>query len=145
MREFLRLFSIDKLFDESKLRRVGAAWYSVDEDLRAVLKKIRLPVLAAGLCLGQFDGKPRPSPDTLHLLAKDSRTRKAVVNEKGEWMFICRRPVLAESIVKNDAAKGERVLVLNQYGECLGFGIFDGKKVSNEYDIGDFLRRERRA
>jgi ribosome biogenesis protein Nip4 len=43
------------------------------------------------------------------------------------------------------------VLVLNSYGECLGFGkilrSLDGKRkglaVENILDIGDFLRRER--
>jgi ribosome biogenesis protein Nip4 len=43
------------------------------------------------------------------------------------------------------------VLVLNQYGECLGFGrtVDDHNKkdgrvaVQNLLDIGDFLRRER--
>ena len=142
MKTFIKTFGISKLFDEKKLRKISNTWFSVDEPLKTILKRIKLPPIAAGLCLGQFNAKLKPSPDTLHVLAK-TPTKKAWVNKKGEWMFICRKPVLAKSIVRNDAEKGDRVLVLNQYNECIGFGRFDGKKIKNEYDIGDFLRRER--
>jgi len=49
--------------------------------------------------------------------------------------------------------KGDTTLVLNEFGECLGFGkILDdvtgtgGKiAVQNVLDVGDFLRRENRG
>lgn len=142
MKKFLKSFGIERLFDEKKLKKFGSIWYAVDSDVGIVLKKIKLPALSAGLCIGQFNEKQRPSPDTLHLLSK-TKAKKVWVNKKGEWMFICKRTVLKESMTKTDAQKGDRVLVMNQHNECLGFGIFTGKLIRNEYDIGDFLRRER--
>ena len=62
-------------------------------------------------------------------------------------MFICRRDVFAKSIVKSEDAS-DFVLIMNEYGECLGFGqVIDlsSKKVAIKrmYDVGDFLRREK--
>ena len=47
--------------------------------------------------------------------------------------------------------KGDATLVLNEFGECLGFGtimdILNGSAgnvaVKNVLDVGDFLRREK--
>ena len=55
--------------------------------------------------------------------------------------------------VSGSPRKGDFVLVLNTYDECLGFGRLvndlEGKRenvvVENLLDIGDFLRRERRS
>jgi ribosome biogenesis protein Nip4 len=85
-----------------------------------------------------------PSLDLLNMLAKTD-AKKVWLNEKGAWMFVCRRPALAQSIVKAEASPGALVLVLTERNECIGYGVFDGKGVKNYYDIGDFLRRERRA
>jgi ribosome biogenesis protein Nip4 len=48
--------------------------------------------------------------------------------------------------------RDEYTLILNQYGECLGFGrilgnldeMVKGVVVKNISDLGDFLRREKR-
>lgn len=142
MKKFLEQFGIKNLFDQTKLRVIGGITYSVNERVQRIIKQVKLPPLAAGMCLGKFNTKNKPSIDLLHALSK-TKAKKAFVNEKGEWMFICKRPVLKKNIVSNQAKKGEKVLVLNKHKECIGYGTFDGKKIKNEYDIGDFLRRER--
>lgn len=45
--------------------------------------------------------------------------------------------------------RGDYTLVMNEFGECLGFGVVtgnleeDGKvAIRNVLDVGDFLRRE---
>ncbi len=145
MKAFLDQFTKQKLFDEALVRRIGNDFFLISPGLASIMQKIRLPPLHAGLYLGRMqDNTAKPSLDLLRMLAKTD-AKKAWLNEKGAWMFICRRPALAESIVKNQAKEGELVLVLTQRDECIGYGLFDGKTIKNYYDIGDFLRRERRA
>ncbi len=145
MMKFIAQFTKQKLFDEALVRKVGNDLFLVQPELASILKKIRLPPLHTGLYLGRFQEKTSlPSLDLLNMLAKTD-AKKVWLNEKGAWMFVCRRPALAQSIVKAEASPGEIVLVLTERDECIGYGVFDGKGVKNYYDIGDFLRRERRA
>jgi ribosome biogenesis protein Nip4 len=145
MKAFLEQFTKQKLFDEALVKKIGNDFFLINPELASIMQKIKLPSLYAGLYLGRMqENVSKPSLDLLRMLAKTD-AKKAWLNEKGAWMFICKRPALAESIVKNEAKEGELVLVLTQRDECIGYGIFDGKGIKNYYDIGDFLRRERRA
>ena len=145
MKKFIEQFTQEKIIDESKVRRIGNDFFLVQPELAVVLKKIQLPPLHAGLYLGRFLEKTaKPSIDLLQLLAK-TNAKKVWLNPKGAWLFICKRPALAASVTKAEAQPNELVLVMNVHNECLGYGLYDGKGVKNYYDIGDFLRRERRA
>lgn len=88
------------------------------------------------------------------MLAKQGGNR-VVVDRKSAWLFICGRDVLAKSVLQilGSGKKNTNTLVLNEFGECLGFGRIVGKlsgevqsdeiAVRNVSDVGDFLRRER--
>ncbi len=108
----------------------------------------------AGLYLGKIkNGMFFPSFNLLNMLV-GAAANKIVVDQKAAWLFICGRDVFRVGIVKvmGSKRKGDDTLVLNEFGECLGFGkILDdltsseGKlAVKNVLDIGDFLRRETR-
>jgi ribosome biogenesis protein Nip4 len=110
----------------------------------------------AGAFLGKAkDGKFFPSFILLSMLAKKKESNRVVVDKKAAWLFICGRDILGKSIVRvhGQGKKGANTLVLNEFGECLGFGRIAGKVtgsgvgnelvVKNVSDIGDFLRRER--
>ena len=143
MREFIAQFTKEKLFDDNDVRRIGDDFYLVSAELAKTLKKVRLPPLAAGLYLGRQNVKTaKPGLDLLQMLAKTD-AKRVWLNDKGAWLFVCRRPALKESITRAGAKPGELVLVLTERDECIGYGLFDGKQVKNYYDIGDFLRRER--
>jgi ribosome biogenesis protein Nip4 len=83
----------------------------------------------------------------------DISANKTVLDRKAGWLFICGRDVFRKGIVKTMGSqrKGDCTLVLNEFGECLGFGVIAAKSdktdfkvlVRNILDIGDFLRRER--
>ena len=114
---------------------------------------VRTDFYYAGLYLGKTKkGKFFPSFNLLALLAS-GKANKVVVNEKAAWLFICGRDVLNEGInsVQGSRRKGDFTLILNVYGECLGFGRIlqdlSSKNISlainNVSDVGDFLRRER--
>jgi len=108
----------------------------------------------AGTYLGKVkNGKFFPSFNLLSMLAR-GQANKIVVEKKAAWLFICGRDLFRTGIVavQGSRRKGNHALVLNEFGECLGFGRIVGslggaaKKgevaVKNISDIGDFLRRE---
>ena len=108
-----------------------------------------------GVFLGKVkDGKFFPSFNLLAMLAKKDAMR-VVVDTKAAWLFICGRDILRNSILRihGSGKINTNTLVINEFGECLGFGRIIGKLYSKEdsneiairnvSDIGDFLRRER--
>ncbi len=105
----------------------------------------------AGLYLGKLKkGIFFPSFNLLNMLL-DSAVNKIVIDRKSSWLFICGRDIFRAGIIKvmGSRKKGEATMVLNEFGECLGFGRIvnlgqDASKVAveNILDVGDFLRRE---
>jgi ribosome biogenesis protein Nip4 len=119
----------------------------------ALLKVARKDFYYAGTYLGKVkNGKFFPSFNLLTMLAK-GEANKIVVEKKAAWLFICGRDIFRKAIlaVRGSRRKGDHTLVLNEFGECLGFGKIIGSlderaktevAVKNISDVGDFLRRE---
>ena len=127
-------------------------YYLVNPALKPL---VRQDFFSAGVFLGKAkEGKFFPSFNLLAMLAKKEANR-IIVDRKAAWLFICGRDVLRKSIVRvqGPGKKDTNTLVLNEFGECLGFGRIVEKlsgaacdneiAVRNVSDIGDFLRRER--
>ena len=106
----------------------------------------------AGTYLGKVkNGRFFPSFNLLAMLAK-GKANKIVVDKKASWLFICGRDVFRRGVLTAHGSrrKGDYALVMNEFGECLGFGkilcSLDAEKaqvvVKNISDVGDFLRRE---
>jgi ribosome biogenesis protein Nip4 len=117
-------------------------------------KVIRKDFYYAGVYLGKVkNGKFFPSFNLLAVLAK-TEANKIIVDRKAAWLFICGRDIFQKGItaVQGSRQKGSHVLVMNEFGECLGFGkiirTLNAEEKGNEVavknisDIGDFLRRE---
>jgi ribosome biogenesis protein Nip4 len=119
----------------------------------ALLKVVRKDFYYAGTYLGKVkNGKFFPSFNLLTMLAK-GEANKIVVEKKAAWLFICGRDIFRKGIlaVRGSRKKGDHTLVLNEFGECLGFGKIISSldaaaktevAVKNISDVGDFLRRE---
>jgi ribosome biogenesis protein Nip4 len=127
-------------------------FYLVNPGLKPL---VRQDFFYAGAYLGKIkEGKFFPSFDLLGMLAKKGAYR-VVVDRKAAWLFICGRDILGKSIVRiqGPGKKNMNTLVVNEFGECLGFGrIVENLSdevganqiaVRNVSDVGDFLRRER--
>lgn len=150
--DFVSLFGASISLDESLIVKKRNRYFL----LSASLKKLTLrDFFYAGTYLGKVEnGRFFPGFELLRMMT-EKKANKVVVNKKTEWLFICGRDVFKRGIVKviGPGRKGDHVLVLNCYGECLGFGrvVSDlGREeesvvIKNISDIGDFLRREART
>ena len=126
-------------------------YFLLNASLRALIRK---DFYYAGTYLGKVkNGRFFPSFNLLAILARVD-ANKIIVNKKAAWLFICGRDIFQKGIitVRGSRRKGDYTLVLNEFGECLGFGKIlcsleaEEKKteiaIKNISDIGDFLRRE---
>jgi len=129
----------------------ASRYFLLNDTLRGVARN---DFYYAGTYLGKVkNGKFFPSFNLLRMLVK-GEANKVVVDKKAAWLFICGRDVFRTGVVdvRGSRRKGDHVLVLNEFGECLGFGRIVGGlggaaekgevAVKNISDIGDFLRRE---
>jgi len=149
---FAAQFGLQVAFNPDLVIEKNGRFYLVNECLKPL---IRHDFFYVGVFLGKAkEGKFFPSFNLLSMLAKEGGKR-VVLDRKSAWLFICGRDVLAKSILRihGSAKKNTNTLVLNEFGECLGFGRIVGKlsgdgksdelAVRNVSDVGDFLRRER--
>jgi ribosome biogenesis protein Nip4 len=127
----------------------GGRYFLLNENLHGLIRK---DFYYAGTYLWKVkNGKFFPSFNLLTMLAK-GEANKIVVDRKTAWLFVCGRDVFRRGIlsVHGSRRKGDYTLVLNEFGECLGFGkitrSLDAKEtqvaVENISDVGDFLHRE---
>jgi len=148
--DFVSRFGTKIRLDETSIVKRQDRFFLLDEKVKRLTSK---DFYYAGVYLGEAkDGGFFPSFNLLNMIAQ-KKANRINVEKKAEWLFICGRDVFEEGITKvtGSTKKGDYVLVLNSYGECLGFGkilrSLDGKRkglaVENILDIGDFLRRER--
>lgn len=124
-------------------------YYVLPPPLRRIVKN---DFYYAGLYLGKVkSGVFFPSFNLLKMLVSVV-SNKVVLGQKAAWLFVCGRDIFRDSIVRavGSQRKGDYTLVLNEYEECLGFGIVTANfkdvaskvVIRNMLDLGDFLRRE---
>jgi ribosome biogenesis protein Nip4 len=148
---FASRFGCRVAFNSEIVAEKNQRYYLLNPRLKTILQS---DYYYAGLYLGKIkNGMFFPSFNLINLLV-GAAANKIVVDSKAAWLFICGRDVFRVGIVKvmGSKRKGDATLVLNEFGECLGFGKIledlgasDGKiAVKNVLDVGDFLRRETR-
>ena len=124
-------------------------YYLLKSELRSIARN---GFFYAGLFLGKVKKhKFFPSFVLLKMLA-ETEANRIIVDDKAAWLFICGRDIFGKRItaLHGSRRKGDYTLILNSFGECLGFGRIiediDAKTevvVKNVSDVGDFLRREK--
>ena len=149
---FAEQFGVHIVLNLDLMVEKNGRFYIVNPVLKPL---VRQDFFYAGTYLGKAkEGKFFPSFNLLGLLAKNGANR-IILDRKAAWLFICGRDVLRTSIVRvwGPGKKNTNTLVVNEFGECLGFGRIVGNLsgegvgnqivVRNVSDVGDFLRRER--
>jgi ribosome biogenesis protein Nip4 len=139
---FMKKFTDEKINYTKK----GKKYFLISPELQEIEKKLP-ETISSGIILGESvdKGNFRPSIYLLEWLTPRTKN-KLFVNDKAEWLFLCERDALPESITK-DNSTNDIFLVQNMIDENLGLGkkIRKGKTmfVKNIFDRGNFLRRER--
>ena len=148
--DFVSLFNASVSLDESQIVRKENRFFLINKNLKRLLSK---DFFYAGTYLGKIKNRKFfPSFSLLSMIA-ERKANKLIVDKKTEWLFICGRDLFKQGIMKvmGSKRKGDYTLILNQHGECLGFGRIlqdldeeiGGVVVKNVSDVGDFLRREK--
>jgi ribosome biogenesis protein Nip4 len=149
IKDFVSRFNAEISLDENLIAKKERRYFLLSQNLKKLIKN---DFFYAGTYLGKTKkGKFFPSFILLEMVT-EKKANKIIVDKKTEWLFICGRDVFKQGITKviGSKRKGDYALILNQHGECLGFGKIlcnlDEEKdivaVKNISDIGDFLRRE---
>jgi ribosome biogenesis protein Nip4 len=150
--EFAKQFGIDVILNEDSIVEKQGRLFALKPQMKKLPKDF--------FCAGAYLGKTRrgiffPSFILLSMLAASRNANKVMVDQKTEWLFIVGRDIFRQGVLKvfGKGKRGAYTLVVNQHGECLGFGrilqdLGDSKEksavvVKNVSDIGDFLRREK--
>jgi ribosome biogenesis protein Nip4 len=148
--DFVKRFGARINLDERLTISRKSRHYLINPSLSQLLRR---DFYHAGIYLGKTrDTRFFPGFGLLGMIPKTDANR-IVVDAKSAWLFVCGRDIFKTGILQASGTrkKGAHVLVLNENGECLGFGKIlqnlDQAKtrvaVKNILDIGDFLRRER--
>ena len=141
--KFTSQFTAKELTD---VHRVGRNFYLAEERLWQIKNGVNRDVYSLGLFLGEEKMGFSPSPALVELLSKlpESDGRKVFINKKAEWLFLCGRNILSESISKNPSHLNDGIVfVQNEKDENLGYGQFkkeDTLIIKHILDKGRYLR-----
>ena len=148
--DFISRFNSNIGLDERFIAKKENRYFLLNENLKRLALR---NFFYAGTYLGKIkNGRFFPSFSLLRIIS-ERRANKVIVDDKTAWLFICGRDVFKKGILKaaGSKKKDDYTLILDKYGECLGFGRIlsnlseekDDVAIKNISDIGDFLRREK--
>jgi ribosome biogenesis protein Nip4 len=151
---FLRQFTDARVVELRDVVNQDGEYFLLAPGLRELHRAIGRKAVYYGTYLGRaLIDRFVPSLFLLDLLAAAPGVRRAVVTPKAEWLFVTGKNVLASSVTRTMGTPepGVPLIALNDRGEALGYGTVDRDPTREEryiirrrFDIGDFLRRERR-
>lgn len=150
---FAKQFTNENIPEISNVVKMGRK-YNLESESVTKLKNLidsrsKGQIHSIGLCLGELkDGKFKPTVNFLNIISKHNPAH-AKVNKKGETMFLYANSLLAESIISMNRNDG-CVLVVNEKNESLGYGSIKLNRhgqllITNDFNISDFLKREKRS
>jgi ribosome biogenesis protein Nip4 len=151
---FVQKLNSNLNLDRKQILKKGNRYYFLEKNIKTLATR---DFFYAGTYLGKTRGETFfPSFPLLAMMAKQ-KANKTKVDAKTEWLFICGRDIFKQGIteITGSKKKGTYTLILNQKGECLGFGkiLRDPEEeksrhpptIRNIADVGDFLRREKKT
>jgi 60S ribosome subunit biogenesis protein NIP7 len=140
---FLMQLQVDCKVLEGVLVAVGKRIYLVKKEVlktaREMEKKGVTPY-CLGVETGTIHEEFEPSVELAGLISGYT-SAKTVISEEGEKLFSYGRDVFVGNIVEGEK-EGMRIVV-NERGEVLGLGRFDGDMLRNVVDKGFYLRGKR--
>jgi len=142
MKNFVKQFTEEEIPDVMK---IGRKYFQARTELQSAMEELKInrEPEHIGLFLGEEKRKRfLPAIGMLDIL-NEMTERKAIIDDKAEWLFLCGRDVFEKSVLECRFEKGP-ALVMNKKEEVLGYGVLNrgNIKIENRLDRGDFLRRE---
>lgn len=130
------------------LRAIGHQLHLFTAD-QVKLVDAKQPVAGGGIYLGEINkNKFTPSTQFIDMFLKDSQY-SVTVDDKTAYLYLCGRDIIEASGIQVDVSDDCHILVKDQQGNILGYGITENPKksyshivVKNKYDKGILLRRE---
>jgi 60S ribosome subunit biogenesis protein NIP7 len=129
-----------KNFDYGSLVVLEGKWRTICYANKQTIRNLNMfhEIFSVGNVFGEIKRKFRLSLEGFTLISSNIINNYAIVNEKGEMLFLYGRDIFKESII-NIKGSG-RIAVFNKNREFLGIGFFDGKMIKNIKDKGWYLR-----
>lgn len=145
---FLNKFNYE--IDNKRLLKLSNNYFLVNEKLRETISKNKEKPKSAGIFLGTEKNKVFKPSLALMSLISDNTDKKIFIDKKSEWLFLCKRDIMGQSILKTNDKNGI-VLVQDKEDNNLGIAKVISKKpekdkiyANNILDLGDYLRREKK-
>ncbi len=145
--DFFDDFGLDRpILDElgviiKKSRYVFAA----SLELKNNMELFSTDFFSIGTPLGEIKKDFIPTPEFIDFLSKHS-ARKVIVDDKSEWMFLCKKDIFKKGLKKSFLKKNQgRVFVQNRLNENLGMAKFvrEGNvALKHLVDKGAYIRKE---
>ena len=129
-----------KEFEYENLVILEGKWLTVCYTNKQTIKNLNKfqDIFSAGNVFGEITRKFRLSLEGFTLISPNIINNYAIINEKGEMLFLYGRDIFKESIIE---VKGSgRIAVFNKNREFLGIGFWDSKMIKNIKDKGWYLR-----
>jgi 60S ribosome subunit biogenesis protein NIP7 len=140
---FLMQLQVDCRVLDGVLVAIGKRIFLVRKEVLKTareMEKKRVTPYCLGVEIGIISEEFEPSVELAGLISGYTNV-KTVISEEGEKLFSYGRDVFVGNIVKG-GEEGMRVVV-NERGEVLGLGRFDGDMLRNVVDKGFYLRGKR--
>ena len=131
-----------------RITHSGRNYFLCSEKLTDVKNYVTKDIYSIGIFLGEEKNDFIPSPAFIEMLSSlpESDKNKIFTNKKAEWLFLCGRSILAESMKNPNNISSGNVFVQNEKNENIGYGFFkqEGKDlvVRNLVDKGKYLRMD---
>jgi 60S ribosome subunit biogenesis protein NIP7 len=129
-----------KSFNYENLVVLEGRWLTVCYTNKDTINYLNMfeDIFSVGNVFGEIKRKFRLSLEGFTLISPHITNNYAIVNEKGETLFLYGRDIFKESIIE---VKGSgRIAIFNKNREFLGIGLWDGKIIKNIKDKGWYLR-----
>jgi ribosome biogenesis protein Nip4 len=146
--KFVQQFTNTEFTD---VHRIGRNFYNAESRLWDIKTGVNRDLYAIGTFLGEEKHGFNPSPALMDLISKlpNSESKKIFINKRAEWLFLCGRNILSESIINNPHNISDGiVLIQNEHDENLGYGQFkkeDTLIIKHILDKGAYLRMDEKG
>jgi len=147
LQEFMQKTHVnaDVLLELGKIIKKGRYVFVATNEMRSFMEDTGTDFFSIGTQIGEIKKDFMPTPWFIDFLSNNSE-RKAFINNKSEWMFLCGKDIFQKGIEKIEIPKRRGLIfVQNKFNENLGLAKFmqdANVPLENILDKGAYVRKE---